>query len=153
MILTYGWEVIKDFPLYLINREGSVFSLKRGILLTPWYNNMGYALVTLTGQSKFLVHRLVALTFLDNPTGLPVVNHKDHDILNNHVDNLEWCTQRYNVRHGKVSDYTFKNPQGEIIHFTGVLKDFCRFHGLAGNHMSQVHNGKRKSHKGWRKQI
>jgi hypothetical protein len=64
--------------------------------------NMGYAIVSLvhdTGRTWALVHRLVALTFLPNPLGLPVVNHKDGNPLNNTVSNLEWCTQSHNATH------------------------------------------------------
>lgn len=43
------------------------------------------------------VHRLVATAFLPNPNNYPVVNHKDQDGGNNHVDNLEWCTYQYNA--------------------------------------------------------
>lgn len=54
------------------------------------------------GKEKYWnVHRLVAIAFIDNPEALPVVNHKDEDVLNNHVDNLEWCTQKYNVKYSK----------------------------------------------------
>lgn len=49
---------------------------------------------------KFLVHRLVALAFIPNPNCLPQVNHKDENRANNDVDNLEWCSAKYNMNYG-----------------------------------------------------
>ena len=48
-------------------------------------------------QDVLYIHRLVAQAFLDNPEAFPMVNHKDFDKTNNDVDNLEYCTARYNV--------------------------------------------------------
>lgn len=44
----------------------------------------------------FKVHRLIALTYIPNANNLPSINHKDENKLNNHIDNLEWCTIKYN---------------------------------------------------------
>jgi hypothetical protein len=63
----------------------------------------GYAVVTLSknGQrSSKRVHRLVALAFIDNPSGKSQVNHKDENKLNNRVDNLEWVTCLENNNYG-----------------------------------------------------
>lgn len=46
-----------------------------------------------------LVHRIVALLHIPNPMGLPQVNHKDGDKLNNAVPNLEWCDSSGNNKH------------------------------------------------------
>ena len=58
-----------------------------------------------TPKMNRLIHRMVALTFLDNPDNKPVVNHKDTNILNNHVDNLDWVTYKENMN----TDETLKN--------------------------------------------
>jgi hypothetical protein len=50
-----------------------------------------------------LVHRLVAETFIDKPSYCPLckvkfeVNHKDGNGMNNHIDNLEFCTRQENM--------------------------------------------------------
>lgn len=56
----------------------------------------GHSVVHLFGKT-YKIHRLVAETFLPNPEHKTVVNHKDHDITNNHVDNLEWATYQENA--------------------------------------------------------
>ena len=66
---------------------------KKGYLTILLYDGRG-------GKRWRPVHRLVAEAFIENPLGLPQVNHKDEDKTNNRVDNLEWCTNEYNARYG-----------------------------------------------------
>ena len=92
--------------LYQVSNLGRVRSLgndktRKERILKPKINNKGYLQVILCKNGKvktFLVHRLVATAFIPNPDNLPVVNHRDENPLNNCVDNLEWCTQKYNVQ-------------------------------------------------------
>ena len=76
--------------------------IRKGQLLKQRVNQ-GYYEVALSKNCKkrFLkVHRLVALTFIPNLDNLPLINHKDENKLNNCVDNLEWCTAKYNCNYG-----------------------------------------------------
>lgn len=42
------------------------------------------------GSTMLSVHRAVALTFIPNPENRRNVRHKDKDVTNNHISNLEW---------------------------------------------------------------
>lgn len=42
-------------------------------------------------MKRFFVHRLVALHFIEKVDGMPEVNHKDRNKLNNNASNLEWA--------------------------------------------------------------
>lgn len=66
---------------------------------------LSYLLYDSNGNKKwYKMHRLVAEAFIDNPDNLPQVNHKDEDKQNNCVDNLEWCTNKYNSTYGTKLD-------------------------------------------------
>lgn len=103
-------EVFKFIPgfdkRYAINKDGAVLSFcdNKIRLIKPYKAGKGYLRVTLHkedgGCVKEYVHRLVALVFIPPVVGKNYVNHKDGVKTNNHTDNLEWCTQSENVRHG-----------------------------------------------------
>lgn len=83
---------------YYVSDSGDVF--KR---INPYETNKGYLNVKLYLPDKTLttgVHRLVAKLFLDNPYGLEQVNHKDENKKNNCINNLEWCSNKYNANYG-----------------------------------------------------
>ena len=67
--------------------------------------NSGYQCLKLCDtygiRKSYLLHRLIAQTFLPNPSNLPEVNHKDGNKTNCAADNLEWVTSKENKRHAK----------------------------------------------------
>ena len=98
------WKPIHGYNgAYIVSNTGNIYSNKSKIMMKTWMGKNGYMTVKLCkhGMHKMMsVHRLVADAFLPNPHNYPVVNHKDHNPENNCVENLEWCTQQYNVNYG-----------------------------------------------------
>lgn len=90
---------------YFISNRGFIISLVRRFrLLNIRRDKNGYVHYyirdTVTGKRKdYKGHRLVVEAFIPNPNKLPIINHIDGNKSNNHVENLEWCTQSYNNIH------------------------------------------------------
>ena len=97
-------EIWKDIEGYYGEYQVSSFgNIRRNGKVLKLANRKGYRLISLRkeGKSKTMqVHRLVAFAFIPNPHHLPHINHKDENPSNNHVENLEWCTAKYNANYG-----------------------------------------------------
>lgn len=87
---------------YYLSVVGDVFSFRKGAVrkLVPVRtgSRKNYPAVELRGGKIFKLHRLVALSFIPNPRGLPQVDHIDRDTENYAVSNLRWVTASENVR-------------------------------------------------------
>lgn len=106
------WRTIHDFPDYSVSSFGRVRKNKTNKIVRSFLNNSGYERVSLThnGISKHcLVHRLVAMAFIENPLNYPVINHKDENKTNNNVSNLEWCDIAYNNNYGTARHRRIKS--------------------------------------------
>ncbi len=99
---------------YSINSQGQVRNDTNNVILKTWKDNKGYEVIRLGKEkgSYFKIHRLVASSFIPNPNNLPQVNHKDGNKMNNSINNLEWCTQSYNIRHADAIGLR-QMPKGE----------------------------------------
>ena len=86
--------------------------VRPGKVLKARKNMCGYLTVPICINKKtksISVHRLVAKTFIENKYNLPQVNHIDENKLNNSINNLEWCTEQYNMNYNNlVSRRAFK---------------------------------------------
>ena len=105
------WREIKGYEgLYEVSNLGRIKSLNyrktgKEWFLKPILSNNNYFHVNLYKNGKrkpFLIHRLVAEAFLDNPDNLPCINHKDEVKTNNSVDNLEFCSIQYNMTYNDL---------------------------------------------------
>lgn len=146
------WKPVVSYENYEVSTTGRIRRVGSSIMLRPCLRN-GYLCVSLWKNNKgktLYVHRIVAEAFLHKVEGWNVVNHKDEDRLNNHVDNLEWCTSQYNNEYSLAKVWSVLSPQGDVLNITNLSK-FCKEAGLNTSSMYEVMSGKRKSHKGFRR--
>ena len=146
------WKDISGYEgLYQVSNMGNVKSLER----TVWNNrgyyktiqerilkgrkvSNGYLQVQLCQDGKaknYLVHRLVASAFLENPMGYTEVNHIDEDKTNNCAKNLEYCSRSYNMTYngrakkvGKKVAEKLSKPVIAIDKRTGLIIEFVSVH-------------------------
>lgn len=147
------WKDIEGYNgKYQISNLGNIKSLylKRNRKLGK--DKDGYLKIELYNKGKYKsikVHRLVALHFIPNPLNLPEINHKDGNIKNNRIDNLEWCTSSFNSRHriyilNKNSLYPCKPVQcvetGKVY---PSISEAARIHNVVQASLSRVLNNKK----------
>lgn len=128
------WKDIAGYEgLYQVSNLGRVKGLDRVVVNNKYGGNRlikeaviqatdtgnGYKIVGLRNEGKrknFYVHRLVAAAFVPNPNQLTYINHIDYDRGNNTASNLEWVTQKDNVRY---SSDRMKKPRAVTRSATG----------------------------------
>jgi hypothetical protein len=106
------WREILRFPGYVVSNTGKIKSFKgrNEKFLKQVETKDGYVFVCLSVNNKKFtsyVHRLVAEAFLDISNVVidkAQVNHKDKNVKNNHVDNLEWLSYSENMFHRDDSE-------------------------------------------------
>lgn len=161
-------EIWKDIPnyegLYQVSNLGRVVSL--------CYNNNAYNKMTkrsvprilkgrLTGKKPnrylsvalykehkvkyFRIHRLVAETFLGKSN--LTVNHKDKNVLNNKLDNLEYLTNKDNMRYSRAKKVNQYDLEGNLIKTWNAIIDATK--ELKINHISQACRGIRNTAGGY----
>lgn len=142
--MTEEWRGIEGYEnLYQVSNLGRVRSVDRyvktksnskcfrkGKILKQSEDNDGYKRLNLSKNGKpklYLVHRLVAMTFLQNPHNYPFVNHKDENPSNNEVSNLEWCTNEYNINYGTARERMSNSKKGIYINRPDLSKKVLQY--------------------------
>lgn len=76
-----------------------------------------------------MLHRLVAMAWVENPEGdfvnNPIVNHKDGNKSNYHYSNLEWCSFKHNSDHAVNAGLRGDNLKCKVRDFdTKLVREF-----------------------------
>jgi len=133
------WKDIIGFESwYSVSNKGKVYGKVRGKLINLSTNQGGYLyfMAKMDGKVKnLLIHRQVALSFLDAPSqdlidickdshhGVVLVNHIDGDKSNNSSENLEWTDGFGNMKH--ASENGLLSPLKSINGTKSKIKDFA----------------------------
>jgi len=155
------WEKITGFENYEVSNYGSVKSKqqnKKEKILKLRLNKFGYARVMLQNKGlkkEVLVHRLVAIHFIENLLNKNQVNHIDCNKLNNNVDNLEWCNQSENMIHSlnngrnKKAREIVRGIDTEFIVYKSI-KEASLKNNVSTASIHQCLKGKSKTCKGYK---
>lgn len=127
---------IPDFTGYKASKTGEIYSMipkgcRNRFDKTKWLKEpkelqirqtrAGYCRVYMRRDSTnkredVYVHRIIAELFIPNPHNLSDVNHKDCDLANNSVENLEWMTHQQNLEYGFRYGSRARNEKGQFCH-------------------------------------
>ena len=168
------WKLAKGYEKFIaVSNQGNVVTTAQvdsygnylpERLKTVYLHKSGYKyiLLSIDGKQKFLlVHRLVAETFLSNPHNFKEVNHKDLNKGNANVNNLEWCSREYNMKHASEHGAFKSNTTNKVAKaVTAISRDGSRtsYHsvnacakaiGGFSTNVSACLKGKIKTYKGY----
>jgi len=169
------WKDIEGYEgLYQVSNLGQVRSMPRNIdhgkyvafqegrILSQIVSPCGYCQVNLSKDGiarPILVHRLVAIAFIDGYKDGLEVNHIDENKLNNRVGNLEWVTSKDNCNYGtrnervksKVSRAVEqRDMDGKLLKVYPSVKEAKRATGINDSNICACCKGKKKSADGFK---
>ena len=144
---------------YLVDKKGKIYN-REGKPMKYHRSWNGYDRVRLqrgTPRAMYLVHRVVAETYLSKPDEFNVVNHKNNNRSDNKVSNLEWVNNSMNQKQRFRSGHepTKQAPISQFDMLNNWIRDFKtmkeaqEFTGIQYTNISKVCRGLRKSAGGY----
>lgn len=150
-------EIFKDiqgYPYYQISNKGRVWSKYSQKYMKLNKNNAGYYQLNMVAangkKKKELVHRLVALAFIDNPDNLPQVDHINRNPEDNCADNLRWTSGKNNCRNTKINRIVRQyDKDGNFIAEYGSIAEAVEVTGFTRSGFDAYINRKSQYYKGF----
>jgi hypothetical protein len=146
---------LNDANCYVTNL-GRVFVLSK---YKGWYepkrNTNEYIRVSFNNK-VWLLHRLIAMAFINNPNNHETINHINEIKTDNRIENLEWCTLKQNLNHSRYrmgrnrSLYRIINIKTEEIFQATNLNYFCEENNLTPKLLRHTLTRNKKHHKGFK---
>ena len=149
-----SFKVIKEYPFYWISRDGRIWNSLTQRYIKASAKPNGYMQVNLQcgdgRRKKEYLHRLVAITYLDNPDHLPEVDHIDGDRSNNNVSNLRWVTRSENCRNKTDNREVYVyNLKHELLFVCSTVAETIEKTGVSQSSIYAVLRGDFDSCKGF----
>lgn len=121
---------MKEYNGFIVDENFNFYNARTGNKITPHKGSDGYMQVMRSLPGHHFVHErvhvILAHCFIPNPRGYKYINHKNSDKTDNSLENLEWCSNAYNVQHGWDSgNRTHKNNTGvKVTSLDGTIQEF-----------------------------
>jgi len=107
------YKRLTEFPDYAVSNDGAIWSYKSNRELKTNMSPAGYINISLYDNANkrrtVLVHRLVAMAWIEGYKKGLIVNHKNGIRHDNRVSNLEWMSQSENIKHSYRAGSTRKS--------------------------------------------
>lgn len=144
---------IDNLKNYMVTKSGKIWSNKSNRFLSQKITN-AYKMINLCSKA-YMIHRLVALTFIPNPDNKPYVNHINCNTIDNRLENLEWVTQKENTNaHDKEISHPRKvlqiNNDDQIICTYDSITDAANEVNLSRTAVSKAVCGKNQTAGGFK---
>lgn len=142
------FKTIPGFEKYEISENGVIRNKKTGYILKHFDTRKGYKRLSLQNdfneEKPMTVHRLIAITFIPNPENKATVNHKNGIKHDNRKINLEWMTNRENLKHayaeGIRSSSGESHPQSKLTNEDVIQIRYLATKGVRNKHLMNLYN-------------
>lgn len=120
------------------------------------YDTFNYRYTDENGRMRFAVmlwHRIIALTWIENPDNKPQVDHIDRDVHNNAVENLRWVSAKENssnttpkskIRYSRKKPTKVIDRAGNVIEEYPTLEQACEVYCVSIEHALEMMHGRRR---------